>query len=110
MAAQVPLTARNSESIALPAGVPTTINLPVNGARDWMGLLKNDGANPVNSGTVARSPDGVHFEDPVAIPGANLPTAGATCPVDGEHSPIVTLRLVLTSTLGTTLTVSLGGL
>ena len=102
-------TCRYTKAFTLAAGVPETIDIPIDGARDWKVIARNDGANDVDAGSAARSPLGTLFDDALAIPLANLPPAGLAMVIDGESEPLTTLRLVLSSTLGTTLTIEAGG-
>ncbi len=100
---------RYSASHTLPAGAATPIDVPIDGAEDWLFLVKNTGANPVTACTVARSPIGGLFEDAVAVSTGIPLAAGATLPVEGTDEPVTTLRLTLASALGTTVTVEGGG-
>jgi len=94
----------------LEAGVPLEINLAINGARDWTAVIRNTGSNDVDAGEVSRSPLGRLFDDAVAIPSGSLAAAGQSMRIEGVAEPIQTLRLTLTSTLGTTLSIEAGGL
>jgi len=96
----------------LAAGVATTIDLPIDGARDWRFVLHNTGpTNAVTAMTVARYPLGVAEtgEAPTAV-SAGIPLAAdGKLPIVGTSEPITTLRVVLTSTSGTTVRIAGGG-
>jgi hypothetical protein len=100
---------RYSASHTLAAGAATPIDVPIDGAEDWLFLVKNTGANPVTACTVARSPLGALFEDAVAASTGIPLAAGATLPVEGTDAPVTSVRLMLTSASGTTVTVEGGG-
>ena len=99
----------NGTDVTLPAATPTDIELPIDGARDWSFVLKNTGANPVTAGTIARSPLGVLYETPQAMPGGIPLASGADVTIVGELEPVTRVRLTLTSTLGTTVQIEGGG-
>ena len=94
----------------LEPGVATPIDVPINGARDWTFLVKNVGdTHDVTAATVERSPLGGLFDTAEAFT-AGIPLApGSIVPVRGTAEPIVTLRLTLTSTAGTTVRIEGGG-
>jgi len=99
------------DSVALPAATPTTVDVPINGARWWVVVIKNIGdTNAVTALTVAVSPLGTLFEAPASVT-AGLPlAAGDALPgLRGNGEPVTTLRLVLTSTSGTTVSIEAGG-
>lgn len=96
-------------TVALPAGIATTVDLPIDGARDWCAIVANVGASPVTEGTLARSPLGGLFGPAFELE-AGLPlAAGTALEVRGESEPLTTLRLVLTSAAGTTVQIEGGG-
>lgn len=98
-------------ALALNAGVARTVDVPINGARNWLVVVKNVGdTNAVTAVTVAASPLGDLFEAPAAV-SAGLPlAAGDALPgIRGDGEPVTTLRLVLTSTSGTTVSIEAGG-
>lgn len=97
-------------AIDLPAATPVSLNLAVDGARDWTYLLKNTGANPLTAGSMQYGPvDDTDLSDPEAFAGGIPLAAGATLPIVGTARPLAVLRLTLTSMLGTTVRVSGGG-
>lgn len=98
-----------SQSHTLSAGVATTIDLPIDLAENWLFLVKNTGGNAVTALTIARSPRGVLFEDAVSATTGIPLAAGDTLPVEGKAEPVTTVRLVLTSTSGTTVLIDGGG-
>lgn len=103
---------RYSVDVTLPAATPVTVDIPVDGARDWLFVLKNTGAtNAITALTVARYPLGAAEigEAPVsATTGLPLAAAGALA-IEGASEPVTTLRVVLTSTSGTTARLAGGG-
>lgn len=103
--------ARHTEDYTLAAGVPKVIDVPIAGARDWRFVLKNTGSNPVTAMTVARYPlgTGEQGEDPTAVSTGIPLAAAASLPITGTSEPITTLRVVLTSTSGTTVRIAGGG-
>lgn len=103
---------RYGAGFTLEPATPLTIDLPIDGARDWVFILQNDGdTNPVTALTVARYPLGTSEigEDPVSATTGIPLAAGDSLPIEGTSEPITTLRLVLTSTLGTTVRIAGGG-
>ena len=96
----------------LAPGVALDIDIPVDGARDWMFALKNTGAtNDVTAMTVARYPLGTGEigDDPVSVSTGIPLAAGAALPIEGTSEPVTTLRVTLTSTSGTTVRIAGGG-
>ena len=103
---------RYGADFTLAAGVPKVIDLPINGARDWRFVLKNTGpTNAVTAMTLARYPLGAseQGEDPTAVTDDIPLAAAASLPITGTSEPITTLRVVLTSTSGTTVRIAGGG-
>lgn len=102
---------RYAQTHTLAAGVPLAIDLPVDGARDWLFTLKNTGANAVTALSVARYPLGTGEigEDAVAVSTGIPLAAGAALPIEGTSEPVTTLRVTLTSTSGTTVRLAGGG-
>jgi hypothetical protein len=94
---------------ALAAGVPVTVDVPINGARHWMIVVSNTGANAVTALTVASSPLGSLFEDATAVTSSIPLAAGSALSIRGTDEPVTTHRLVLTSTSGTTVSIEAGG-
>lgn len=97
--------------LTLAAATATVVDVPVANANDWSIVLKNTGnTNPLTGVTVAVSPLGEDFEAPASIT-VDLPlAAGASLPaIRGEREPVATVRLTLTSTLGTTVRVEAAG-
>lgn len=98
-----------SGTLALEAATPRTIDVPIDGATSWTIVVKNTGSNAVTAITLARIP--------LAMPGAAVSVtdgiplaAGDTLPpIVGENAPLKALRLVLTSTSGTTVEIEAGG-
>lgn len=102
--------ANYTQALTLAAGVPQTLDVPIDGARDWTIIVKNTGgSNALTALSVARIP--------LTLPGAatavttGIPlAAGATLdPIVGENAPVKSVRLVLTSTSGTTVSIEAGG-
>lgn len=98
-----------ARDLTLPAGVATTVDIALDGARDWTMLLANTGANPVTAGTIAYSPLGTRFTDAEAFPAGIPLAAAASLPIVGTSRPLAAVRLVLTSALGTTARIEGGG-
>ncbi len=96
--------------IVLPAGVATTVDVGINNASQWLCVIKNTGANPITALSLATSPLGTIFEALIAVT-ENIPlAAGASLPaISGCGEPVLYLRLVLTSSLGTTVTINAAG-
>lgn len=105
------LRCRWSEVIELAATTPRVVDVPVNGATHWVVVVKNTGsANPLTALTVAASPLGGAFEAPAVVTDGMPLAAGDALPgLRGTGEPITTLRLVLTSTLGTTVLLEAAG-
>lgn len=102
---------RYGADFTLPAATPVTIDIPIDGARDWRFVLHNTGANNLTAMTLARYPLGVAEvgEAPTAVT-ADLPLpASGKLPIIGTSEPVTTLRVVLTSTSGTTVRIAGGG-
>ena len=96
----------------LAAGVALDIDIPVDGARDWLFVLKNTGStNAVTAMTIARYPLGPDSigEDPVAVSTGIPLAAGSALAIDATREPVTTLRVTLTSTSGTTVRIAGGG-
>lgn len=95
--------------IALAAGVATDVDIPIDGAADWQIVLKNTGStNAVTALSVARIP--LTLPGPAESVATGIPLAhGDSLRIAGEREPISVLRLTLTSTSGTTVTVEAGG-
>jgi hypothetical protein len=96
--------------IVIPPATPTTINVGINNASQWLCVVKNSGANPVTAITLSTSPLGQLFEASFALD-EDLPlAAGASLPgIRGCGEPVLYLRLVVTSSLGTTLDINAAG-
>ena len=106
-------TSRYGADFTLVAGVAKVIDLPVDGARDWRFVLKNTGAtNAVTAMTIARYPlgSGELGEDAASVTTGIPLAAAASLPIVGTNEPIITLRVTLTSTSGTTVRIAGGGL
>lgn len=101
---------RVQRTIEVPAATPTVVDVAINGARAWLVVVKNLGDGALNGLTVAASPLGELFEAPIAT-SDGLPLApGDSLPgLRGNGEPVTTLRLVVTSTAGTTLQLEAGG-
>jgi hypothetical protein len=94
----------------LAAATPVTVDVPVNGAKDWLILVSNTGdTNAVTAMTTASSPLGVRFEDPVTVASGIPIAAGHGLMARGLGEPATTVRITLTSTSGTTVTIEAGG-
>lgn len=105
------LCRHQSGPVTLPAATPITVDVPINGARSWLCVVKNVGTtNPITALTVAASPIGDLFEAPASVT-TGLPLAhGDALPgIRGDGEPVTTLRLVLASALGTTVSIEAGG-
>lgn len=103
---------RHAVDVTLAAGVATTVDIPIDGARDWLFVLKNTGpTNAITALTVARYPLGVaEAGEPPVSATTGLPLAAAgTLAIEGASEPVTTLRLVITSTSGTTARIAGGG-
>lgn len=103
---------RYGADFTLAAATPLTIDLPIDGARDWLFVLQNTGdTNPVTAMTIARYPLGTGEigEDPASVTTGLPLAAGDSLPIEGASEPVTTLRLVITSTGGTTARIAGGG-
>jgi hypothetical protein len=88
--------------LAVAAGTPLTVDVPINGARNWVLVVKNVGANALTALTIAVSPLGELFEAATSVTTALPLAAGDSLPgIRGNGEPVRVLRLVLTSTSGT---------
>ena len=97
-------------TLTLTAGQAQSVDLPINGARNWMAVVKNTGgANAITAMTVASSPLGTLFEDATTITSGIPIAAGGALGVRGAGEPATTVRLTLTSTSGTTVSIECGG-
>jgi hypothetical protein len=101
-----PLLQPITATATLAAGVATDIDLNLNGSTNWTIVLRNTGANPVTALTIAVSPLGTLFEAAASIT-TGIPLAAATslAAIVGSSEPARTVRLVATSTLGSTVSV-----
>jgi len=107
-----PFASRYAADFTLVAGVAKTIDIPIDGARNWRFVLKNTGStNAVTAMTVARAPLGVSelVEDATSVTTGIPLAAAASLPIVGTNEPVTTLRVVLTSTSGTTVRIAGGG-
>lgn len=93
----------------LAAATPATVDVPINGARNWVILVKNTGANALTALTIAVSPLGVLFDDATSITSGIPLAASGGLSARGTDEPVTTARLVLTSTSGTTVSIEAGG-
>ena len=101
---------RYAVDITLAAGQAQSVDVPINGARNWMAAIKNTGgANNITALTVASSPLGNLFEDAASVTSGIPITPGSTLGVRGTGEPATTVRLTLTSTSGTTVSIEAGG-
>lgn len=96
-------------TLTLEAGVAQSFDVPVNGARDWVIAVSNTGANAITAMTVASSPLGNLVEDATSITSGIPIAAGGTLNIRGQHEPVAMVRVSLTSTSGTTVSVEAGG-
>ena len=98
-------------NVTLAAATPVTINIPIDGARDWRFVLHNTGGNAVTAMTVARYPLGASEtgEAPTSVSTGIPLAADGKLPITGTSEPITTLRVVLTSSSGTTVRIAGGG-
>lgn len=101
---------RFTVDLTLAAATPQSVELPVNGAHNWLAVIKNTGgANNITALTVASSPLGNIFEDATSVTSGIPITPGSTLGVRGLGEPAATVRLTLTSTSGTTVSIEAGG-
>lgn len=101
---------RYAVDITLAAATPQTVDVPVNGAHCWLILVKNTGAtNDVTAATIASSPLGVLFESAQSITSGIPITPGSALGIRGTNEPATTVRITLTSTSGTTVSLEAGG-
>lgn len=100
-----------STSATLSAGVATTVDVPIDHARDWSIVVTNTGGtNAVTALTVAVSPLGTRFEAPASVSSGIPLAAGASlAAIRGQGEPVKTVRLSLTSTSGTTVAIEAVG-
>lgn len=104
-----PFLCRHQVTVTLAAGVAQTVDVPIAGARDWQIVISNTGAASVTSLSLASSPLGVTFGESTAVTEGLPIDAGESLSVRGASEPVTTLRLSLTSTSGTTVSVEAGG-
>lgn len=101
---------RFAVDITLAAGVAQSVDLPINGAHNWLAVVKNTGgANAITAMTVASSPLGTLFEDASSVTSGIPITPGSAICARGTNEPATTVRLTLTSTSGTTVSIEAGG-
>ena len=106
------LLSHYARDVDLPAATPVPVDVPVDGARDWLFVVKNVGdTHPITAMPSERVPLGTDEigEGAVGSPTGLPLAAGGKLPIDGTAEPITTLRLVLTSTLGTSVRIAGGG-
>lgn len=101
--------AKFTRTVTLAAGVAQDVDLPIDGAHDWCVVVSNTGANAVTAATVARSPLGTLFGPATALSTGIPLAAGDALEILGDAEPVTTLRLRLTSTSGTTVSIEGGG-
>lgn len=107
-----PLLQPVTATATLAAGVATDIDLNLNGSTNWTIVLRNTGgSNAVTAVSIAVSPLGAIFEAAAAIT-TGLPLAANTslAAIVGSSEPARTVRLTVTSTSGTTVSVEALGL
>lgn len=94
----------------LAAATPTTVDVPISGAKNWRVIVKNTGdTNAITALTYALSPLGTLFGPAHSAP-AGIPLAhGDTLEIEGQNEPCKTLRLTLTSTSGSSYAIEAGG-
>lgn len=97
----------------LAAAAPSTLSLNIEGSADWSLGIVNTGANPVTAVTVKLIPKAavptVFYSDTVAAARVLAAlVAGGTAVIDSTNTPSAyeSLEVVLTSTLGTTITIT----
>lgn len=96
--------------IEVPAATPTTIDIPIDHALHWTVTVKNTGANPVTGFAVSVSALGSIFDELTTVTdGIPLAAGDSLAAIRGEAEPVKTLRLVVTSTLGTTVSYEAAG-
>lgn len=98
---------RYRDTVTVPAGSTATRDVPIDGARDSVTVLRVTGGD-LDTATVARSPLGGLFEDATAITGAPVAGTGTSVTIE-EDKPVASLRLVLGSTGGCTVDIESGG-
>ena len=97
-------------TLTLAAGTPQSVDVPVNGAQNWVIVVKNTGgANAITAMTVASSPLGSLFETATSVTSGIPIAAGDALAIRGANEPATTVRATLTSTSGTTVSVEAGG-
>lgn len=101
---------RYSKTLTLAPGVAQDVDVPIDGARAWCVVVKNTGpTNDVTALSLYRLPLG-NLAGPATAVTAGIPLAsGASLEVRGENEPLTTLRLTLTSTSGTTVSLEAAG-
>lgn len=103
-----------AEPLVLAPGVAREVDVPINGAVNWNLVISNVGANPVTALSLRKSPLGVGFGAAKVVT-TDIPIAagspGNPTPYDlnGQLEPLKFLRLIVTSTLGTSITIEGGG-
>lgn len=100
---------KHAVSLTLAAGVAQSTEIPINGARNWMMVVKNTGANNVTAMTIASSPLGNLYEDAQSVT-SGIPIApNSGLGVRGPNEPVTSVKVTLTSTSGTTVTIETAG-
>ena len=75
-------------TLTLAAGTPQSVDVPVNGAKNWLAAIKNTGgANAITALSIASSPLGTLFEDATSITSGIPIAAGSTLIVRGQNEP-----------------------
>lgn len=106
----MPAFLRYSKKVTLTAATPTPVDIPIHGARDWMIVVKNSGANQVTAITMAACAVSTLFEAPVNVTAGIPLNGGDSLPaIRGQSEPAHIVRLMLTSTAGTTVDIEAGG-
>ncbi len=101
---------RYTATVTLSAGVAQDVDVPIDGARSWCVVLKNTGpTNNVTALSLYRLPLG-NLAGPATAVTTGIPLApDASLEVRGENEPLTTLRVRLTSTSGTTVSLEAAG-
>ena len=74
---------RYTNALTLAAGVAQSFDVPTNGARDWVIVVSNAGANAITAMTVASSPLGNLVEDATTVTSGIPIAAGLLYPFTG---------------------------
>jgi DNA-binding IclR family transcriptional regulator len=100
---------RASASTALAAGVATSVDIPTGGSRSLSVSLLNGGSNPITAISITTIPVSVAGAARAVSTGLPL-AAGSAMTITLVDEPCTTLRLTITSAVGSSATIEAVGL